>query len=410
MRQMRKTKPHVLVVSHRFSGRHAGGTEVLTEDLARALVARGYEVSWLAAAEQSRDLVAAGLPAVRLVPVDARLGDHYPAQWQRREADTAERVAEALGSLPPVDLVHVTHFSRLGLGFLDIERLRDAPVVATLTDYTTVCAEYQLRYRPTGELCSASAPSERCVVCCEQRKVTLADMDAWRRRNLAWLRERCAAVWVQTPHQAGELADAGLPPERIVEDHGCYAVPDAWAALSRDPAPDTVLFLGRASPEKGLHILLEALPAIPDPVRLVAVTLPDDPNYERTLRQRAADEPRVAWLPPQPRDDLGTLLAGVRALAVPSQWYENHPIVVHYAMAVGVPVLCSDVPSMRHLARLGDIRAVAPPAEPSAWAGAVEKLMAEPIGTRPNRVTEFNGAYEGFVDRVTAVYEGVIAA
>lgn len=128
---------------------------------------------------------------------------------------TAERIGAALRDLPRVDLVHLTHFSRLGLGFLGHSLLRQRPAIATLTDYTNVCGDFQLIHRRSGQPCVPPVAAELCAACLNDRSPTTPqahEVEAWRRRNLAVPNERCHGVWAQTPYQDGLLVRRRLRP------------------------------------------------------------------------------------------------------------------------------------------------------------------------------------------------------
>ncbi|KJS63825.1 glycosyltransferase [Streptomyces rubellomurinus] len=392
----------ILLVTHRFAGEEAGGTEILADDLARALMARGLDVAWLAAGDppspQRRT-------AAEYISVPAVFKRDYPVGWREQEAQQAALIEQLLASRPAVDLVHVLHFSRVGLAFLDIAPLRNVPVVATLTDYTAVCPDHQLLVRSTGAQCTSTAHSTSCLGCLGAPTAAAGDVELWRARNVAWLNERVRALWTQTPHQAAELAKAGVAMNKAVRDQACYGLPDSWQPLteSGSGSGEYLLFLGRCSPEKGLHVLLDALADSPTTLPLLVATVPDDATYEERMRLVAAADPRVRWLPPLSRSDVGPVLAGARALLVPSQWWENHPIVAHEARALGVPVWSSAVPSMRHLANDGGVHLVERYADPASWRQAIDAAA----GFQGPRVLSFSrrvSAFEAFVDEMVSVY------
>ncbi|MFE6053067.1 glycosyltransferase [Kitasatospora sp. NPDC056446] len=391
----------ILLVTHRFAGEEAGGTEILADDLARALMARGLDVTWLAAGDppppQRRT-------AAEYISVPTVFTHDYPADWHVQEAQQAARIEQLLASRPAIDLVHVLHFSRIGLAFLDTAPLRNVPVVATLTDYTAVCPDHQLLVRSTGGQCTSTAPSTACAGCLGAPTAAAGDVESWRARNLAWLNGRVRALWTQTPHQAVQLAKAGVAVDKLVRDRACYGLPGSWQSLIESSASgEYLLFLGRCSPEKGLHVLLDALAESPTTLPLLVATVPDDAAYEEWMRLVATADPRVRWLPPLSRSDVGPVLAGARALLVPSQWWENHPIVAHEARALGVPVWSSAVPSMRHLTDDKGVHLVEQYADPASWRQAIsaaarcQDLRGPSFGRRTS-------AFEAFVDETVSVY------
>ncbi|MFI6448818.1 glycosyltransferase [Kitasatospora sp. NPDC050543] len=395
------------MTTHRFADGNAGGTEILADDLARALKARGLHVSWLAAGDAPPPHQHT---ADEYLSLPAAFADDYPVGWRAPEAKQARRVEQLLATKALVDLVHVLHFSRTGLEFLDVPSLRGVPVVATLTDYTAVCPDHQLVVRSTGTQCTATAASRDCLGCLNAPGEAVGDVASWRARNVAWLNGRVRALWTQTPHQAAELARAGVDVGKVVRDRACYGLPAAWGPLaSGGPAGQCLLFLGRCSPEKGLHLLLDAFRASDTELPLLIATVPDDKTYEEQMRALAATDPRVRWLPQVSRADVGPLLAGARALLVPSQWWENHPLVAHEARALGVPVWSSAVPSMSHLADEPGFHLVEDYQDPAAWTRALDAASRH----RAPRVPSFGrrvGGFERFVDEIVSVYRKVVAA
>ncbi|MEU8926225.1 glycosyltransferase [Kitasatospora sp. NPDC048545] len=394
------------MTTHRFADDAAGGTEILADDLAQALKARGLHVSWLAAGEPPPPH---RRTADEYLSVPAAFADDYPVGWLAQETKQAQRIAQVLATRPAIDVVHVLHFSRIGLEFLNTPSLRGVPVVATLTDYTAVCPDHQLVIRSTGTQCTATAASRNCVGCLDAPKNALDDVERWRVRNIAWLNDRVQAVWTQTPHQAVELATAGVDMGKIVRDRARYGLPVGWAPLTASgPTGGYLLFLGRCSPEKGLQLLLDAYRSSRTELPLVIATVPDDGSYEEQMRADAAANPRVRWLPPHSRTEVGPLLADAQALLVPSQWWENHPLVAHEARALGVPVWSSAVPSMRHLADDPGIHLVEDYQDPAAWTWAIETASEHPAPWAPSfgrRAQKF----ELFADETVSVYRKVVA-
>ncbi|MEV7776689.1 hypothetical protein [Kitasatospora sp. NPDC088351] len=106
---------------------------------------------------------------------------------------------------------------------------------------------------------------------------------------------------------------------------------------------------------------------------------------------------------------MGPVLAGARVLLVPSQWWENHPLVAHEARALGVPVWSSAVPSMRHLADEPGFHLVEDYRAPAAWTRALDaasRHRAPRVPSFGRRVQDF----ELFVDEIVSVYRKVVSA
>ncbi len=106
-----------------------------------------------------------------------------------------------------------------------------------------------------------------------------------------------------------------------------------------------ILFLGRFSPEKGCHLLVEAYEKLNTDVMLVmagASSYCDD--YSRQLRAHASD--RIKMLDWVSGEDLDELLTNAMVFVLPSD-LEGLSLALLDAMGAGLCVLTSDVPENR---------------------------------------------------------------
>ena len=96
------------------------------------------------------------------------------------------------------------------------------------------------------------------------------------------------------------------------------------------------------------------------------------------LRDAHRDDRRVRFCGAFPRAQLGAVLAGLDALVVPSQWYENTPFVVLEAMAAGVPVLASDLGGIAEVVEHEHNGELFPRGDAAALARAMVRLTQQP--------------------------------
>jgi glycosyltransferase involved in cell wall biosynthesis len=106
-----------------------------------------------------------------------------------------------------------------------------------------------------------------------------------------------------------------------------------------------ILFLGRFSPEKGCHLLVEAYERLETEVKLVMAGASSYCNeYSRQLRSHAG--PRIKILDWISGDDLNELLTNAMVFVLPSE-LEGLSLALLDAMGAGLCVLSSDVPENR---------------------------------------------------------------
>ncbi len=152
----------------------------------------------------------------------------------------------------------------------------------------------------------------------------------------------------------------------------------------RAPGPLRIMFLGRAIPEKGADILLEAAGLLGRAdLEYVIVgshgfdSRADLSPYERRLRELAGRSgSRVLFEPFVDREHLPALLRRADVLVVPSRWPDPCPLTVGEGMATGVPVVAARSGGIPEL--LGDAGVLFDPARPAELAEALARLAEDP--------------------------------
>jgi len=191
-----------------------------------------------------------------------------------------------------------------------------------------------------------------------------------------------AAVVAVSDHLASGLA-ALLPPSvrprLVVVRNGVDAA--AFAAPARaDDGVLSVVYVGRTIPDKGVHVLVDAVRRLARPdVRLEVVGgagfAPDAPltPYERSLRRVAAPAgDRISFRPFVARAGVPAVLAGADVAVVPSCWPDPCPLTVLEGMASGAALVGTTVGGIPELVR--DAGVLVPPDDSDALADALAAL------------------------------------
>jgi phosphatidylinositol alpha-mannosyltransferase len=141
----------------------------------------------------------------------------------------------------------------------------------------------------------------------------------------------------------------------------------------------TILFVGRHEPRKGLGVLIDAMAKVGPDVRLWIAG--DGPQTAR-LRARTADDARIEWLGRVGDVELAQRLRGADVFCAPSLHGESFGIVLLEAMAASTPIVASDLPGYRNVARPGRDALLVPPGQPDALAQALTDVLASSPGVR----------------------------
>ena len=154
--------------------------------------------------------------------------------------------------------------------------------------------------------------------------------------------------------------------------------------------PPLVLAVGRLIEKKGFADLVRAVALLRDRGRRLRCTIVGKGALERELRALIRElgvGDRVELAGPQPRDRLLALYHRASAVAVPCVVgsdgnRDGLPTVLTEAMALGVPVVATDVTGIPELVEDGRTGLLVPQHDPPRLADAIERLLADrPLAT-----------------------------
>jgi glycosyltransferase involved in cell wall biosynthesis len=237
---------------------------------------------------------------------------------------SARRVIDAIDAAQPdVAHVHNTWFA-LSPSVLSAPRRRQIPVVMTVHNYRLICANgLFLRDGAPCEKCIDQSPwpavRHRCYHDSRTTSAVAAAGIAVHRKLGTWSRFVDRFI-VLSQFARSRLVRAGIPSHRLIL--GSNFVKDSGLRNTAPSESRTVLFVGRLSPEKGVHVLLDAWrTAGCSELRLYVIG--DGPDRAR-LEQKAPSG--VSFLGHRPAAEVIHQLLQARALVIPSVWYEGQPV------------------------------------------------------------------------------------
>jgi glycosyltransferase involved in cell wall biosynthesis len=238
----------------------------------------------------------------------------------------------------------------------------------------------------------------RCLVVTVHDTVPFTHPETLTRRGAAWHQAmirraaiRANAIVVPTAAVAEELARHAPGPATIaVVPHGVPGVlledvqpAQVHATTIGLDLPDTyVLAVGTVEPRKGLDVLIEAMakPYAPDlPLVVVGPRGWGEVDLTALADKHGLAPGRLRVLGRISDTDLAVVLRKAAVLAVPSR-AEGFGLPVLEAMAVGTPVVHTDVPALMEVA--GDAGVVVPRDDARTLAATLRAVLDDGPGTR----------------------------
>jgi phosphatidylinositol alpha-mannosyltransferase len=212
---------------------------------------------------------------------------------------------------------------------------------------------------------------------------------------------------VAVSEAARDSAAAWFPGEFEVIPNGVL-IPERAEAGGRD---NTVVFVGRHDPRKGLPVLLRAWPEIHRRTGARLRVVGADPLMVRLALSRVngkgADS--IDPLGFLSQDDLTDELLRAKALVAPSLGGESFGMVLTRPFACATPVVASDITGYRDV-MTDETGVLVPPGEPAALADAVAGLLEdeprrERLGAAARTVAQERYSWDEIGRRLAAIYE-----
>ncbi len=198
-----------------------------------------------------------------------------------------------------------------------------------------------------------------------------------------------------------------------------------WFSPGGEVGPCSLVHIGSLSEDRGGLFLLEImreLAQIYPQARLLSIGAFHSPELRERFEAR-----RHAWgLEEQvhhsekrvPYDELGAAIAACQIGLIPGQISPKNlasfaPTKLFEYLACGLPVVASDLPSIRRFLAVADWGLLADPRDPAAHACAIRCLLADPVAAQAKaaqarRAAEAHFNWEAEGEKLLAFYERIV--
>lgn len=360
-----------------LGGKKTGGMNVYVRDLSRELGRLGIQVDVFTRSQddcQPRIKHDLGYGA-RVIHVPAGPERPIPVAEIGRYLDefTAGVLQFAAEEDAHYDLIH----SHYWLSGLVAEKLRNAWPYGPIVQMFHTLGRMKNRIALTAD---ERAPQER--IDGEHHVIAIAD-----RIVIATPAEQAQLNWLYGADMGREVI---IPPGVDLERFHPIRAQVAKAHVGIPTDDQNIIFAGRIEPLKGIDTLLQAMAHLqahhPDAMRGVCVAIiggdpwADTPDEEmarlQEMREQLGIRDIVTFLGAKDQDTLPYYYAAAEMVVMPSH-YESFGMVALEAMAVGTPVIASEVGGLAFLIRDGVNGFHVPSRDPEALAERILTLLTD---------------------------------
>jgi 1,4-alpha-glucan branching enzyme len=327
-----RTKPVVLMLAWEYPPDIVGGLARHMGSVAPALVEQGYEIHVMTRAygDEPYESESKGLHVHRAF-IRKPHGHSFLDYVLQLNMAFIEKFRELINRGLKVDLVHA-HDWLVGIAAKAIKSQSAAPLVTTIhaTEFgRNQGLHHPVHYQVHGRERSLVADSDHVIVCSQSMRAEVHRLFD-------------PPVLHVIPNGVSQIIAVGsaarTPDNQTIDPEG---------EARRGTTEPIVLFMGRMVYEKGVDILLDAVPSILDRVPSARfVCLGSGPMLETWREQAAQVSSQIEFLGFVTDDVRNDYLQAASVCVFPSR-YEPFGIVALEAMATGVPVVVSDVGGFR---------------------------------------------------------------
>jgi glycosyltransferase involved in cell wall biosynthesis len=265
--------------------------------------------------------------------------------------EAARRIRALIAAARP-NIAHAHNiYHHLSPSVLVELRRQGIPVVLTLHDLKLVCPAYKMYVH--GAVCEAcrggalrNVVKNRCIKNSSAMSA-LVWLESTIHKALDLYAGAVTRFVVPSRFFLAKFAEWGIDTTRFVHIPNSIDV----EALSPEGEPgDAFVYLGRLVAEKGVDTLIRAAGLARVRLRIIG-TGPEESALRQLAAQVGGDVEFTGYLS---GTALRSAISSARAVVIPSEWYENAPISVMEASALGRPVIGANIGGIPELIRQGE--------------------------------------------------------
>ncbi len=319
-----------------------GGSEKYYFELGELLKENGHEVAFFSMKDDKN--IETGCKEYFVETIDLNNGSKLKAFDVIYNKANKQLMEEALDKFKP-DIVHINNFQRqLSASIIKPIKNRNIPIVFTAHDVQAICPSIVM-LDSNKEICEKcmngkylNCIRKKCIKNSNLKSVLGAIEGKYYRIKKIYTK-KIDKIITPTEFYKTKLIEDGIDKNKIIAIHN-FVDTKEYDIERKDEG--YALYIGRLSKEKGILNLIKAFSNVKKGELKIAGEGPEKENIIKFIEENKLQH-RIKILGFINKDEVKEKIRKCRFVVVPSIWYENCPYSIVEALAIGKPVIGTDI-------------------------------------------------------------------
>ncbi len=319
-----------------------GGSEKYYFELGQLLKEHGHEVAYFSMKDEKN--ISTGDKEYFVESSDMNSKNIFKAFDVVYSKKNKKVMEEALKEFKP-DIVHLNNFQRqLSSSIIEPCKKRNIPMIFTAHDAQTICPAITMMDSDKNlcEKCMnghySNCIKKRCIKNSTLKSILGAIENYYYRKSKIYFK---TIDYIITPSEfyRRKFIEDGIDEKKIISLHNSIYIND-YDIETEDEG--YALYFGRLSREKGILNLIKAFSKLDTGLLYIAGEGPEKEAIERIIKENNLSN-RVKLLGFLNKEEMIEVIRKCKFVVVPSVCYENCPYSILETLAIGKPVIASNV-------------------------------------------------------------------
>lgn len=389
-----------------------GGSEKYYFDLAKLLQEHGHEVAFFSMQDEKN--IKTGCKEYFVENSDMNSKNIFKALDVIYSRKNKKAMEKALDDFKP-DIVHLNNFQRqLSASIIKPIKKRNIPIVFTAHDLQAICPAIVMldSKRQICEKCLngkyLNCVKNRCVKNSGLKSI-LGTVEAKYYKLKKIYINKIDKIITPSEFYKFKLIQDGIPENNIEAIHNFIDMDNYNVEVEDD---GYAFYFGRLIKEKGIFTLLEAFKGLKDKKLLIAGDGPDLEKIKEYLNKNNMQE-NIKLLGYIDSDKVKEYVRKSRFIIVPSIWYENCPYSVLETLAIGKPIIGSNLGGIPELVKNNESGLIYTYNKPKELQEKMKTLfenkeLADELGKNAKQIAKKEYSKESYYNKIINIYEGAV--